>query len=159
MVALTFIIIISSFLRMNLYEAQFGYTLLRLLVYITLLTETILLIPTIFHILNPKYNIVKAYMIIIISSYTIINFLNIDNIIATRNIKRYDKKADIDINYLMNNKTDNITTLAKFYENTNNIEIKQQVDNYFRYIIIEMDSFQEFNLSKYKAIHQLEKFK
>lgn len=159
MVALTFIIIISSFLRMNLYEAQFGYTLLRLLVYITLLTETILLIPTIFHILNPKYNIVKAYMIIIISSYTIINFLNIDNIIATRNIKRYDKKADIDINYLMNNKTDNITTLAKFYENTNNVEIKQQLDDYFHYIIIEMDSFQEFNLSKYKAIHQLEKFK
>lgn len=159
MVGLTFIIIISSFLRMNLYEAQFGYTLLRLLVYITLFTEIILLIPTIMYIIKPKLNIVKAYICIIITSYTIINFLNIDNIIATRNIQRYDKKADIDINYLMNNKTDNIPTLVKFYENTHDDGIKQLLDDYFRYIIIEMDSFQEFNLSKYKAIHQLEKFK
>lgn len=159
MVGFTFIIIISSFLRMNLYEAQFGYTLLRLLVYITLFTETILLIPTIMYIINPKLNIIKAYTFIIISSYTITNFLNIDNIIATRNIKRYDKKADIDINYLMNNKTDNIVSLVKFYEDTNDEGIKQQLNDYFRYIIIEMDSLQEFNISKYKATQQLEKFK
>ena len=69
MVLLTFIIIVSSFLRMYMYESAYGYTMLRLLVYITLITEVILLIPTIIYIFNSKFNIVKTYMIIIVTIY------------------------------------------------------------------------------------------
>ena len=60
MVFLTIIIIISSFMRMNLYEAAYGYTTLRLLVYITLITETVLMIPTIMYIFNSNVNIFKS---------------------------------------------------------------------------------------------------
>ena len=84
---------------MFLYEQEFGYTLLRLLVYISLFTETICLIPTIIYIIKDKFNIVQSYMIILITMYVIINYINIDKIIAVNNIDRYYKKKDIDLVY------------------------------------------------------------
>ena len=42
-----------------------------------LFTETICLIPTIMYIIKEKFSIVKSYLIIIITIYTIINFINI----------------------------------------------------------------------------------
>lgn len=162
LVLLTFIIIISSFFRMNLYEAMYGYTLLRLLVYITLFTETILLVPTIMYIFNSNFNISKHYMIIIITVYTIINFINIDAIITKRNIERYYEKDDIDIVYLKRLSTDNINQLIELYENTEDREIKNSLKLHFKIIDDSINSPQEFNLSKYnssKKIKELEKIK
>ena len=59
MVFLTLIIIVSSFYRMNLYEQAYGYTLLRLGVYVALITEGILLIPTVVYIVKDKINILN----------------------------------------------------------------------------------------------------
>ena len=73
MVFLTLIIIVSSFLRMNLYEQAYGYTLLRLGVYFILITEGILLIPTIIYILKSKFNVLNYYMIITIAIYLFVN--------------------------------------------------------------------------------------
>ena len=70
-------------------------------------------------------------MVILISIYTIINFINIDYIIAYRNVNRYLKKEDIDIYYLMNNHTDNIPVLIDLYNETDDLKIKQTLKNYF----------------------------
>lgn len=157
MVVLTFMIIISSFLRMNLYESQYGYTLLRLLVYVVLITEAILLIPTIIYIFNSKFKITKYYFIIIISVYTIFNFVNIDKIIALRNIDRYYKIKDIDIEYLENYNTDNISELIKFYKKVDDKEIKKELEDYFNSIEITIDGFQEFNISKCVSEKEIKK--
>jgi len=76
MVIFTFIILISATVRMYNYESAYGYTLLRLLVYITLITEIILLIPTLVYIFNKKINVLKPYMIIIISTVCCCAFCN-----------------------------------------------------------------------------------
>ena len=52
MIVFTFIIVISAGMRMHFYESAYGYTLLRLLVYCVLLTESILFIPTILYIID-----------------------------------------------------------------------------------------------------------
>ena len=148
MVFLTFIIIISSFIRMHMYETEFGYTLLRLLVYFSLITEIILLIPTIIYIINSKFNIVKYYIIILITMYITINFINIDYIIAYRNIKRYYETNDIDIYYLMNNHTDNIPLLIDLYNKTDDENIKEDLKEYLNSIETKTNGFQEFNISK-----------
>ena len=148
MVFLTFIIIISSFIRMHMYETEFGYTLLRLLVYFSLITEIILLIPTIIYIINSKFNIVKYYIIILITMYITINFINIDYIIAYRNIKRYYETNDIDIYYLMNNHTDDIPLLIDLYNKTDDENIKEDLKEYLNSIETKTNGFQEFNISK-----------
>ena len=54
MVIFTLVIIISAFARMTLYQQNYGYTRLRVLVDWALITEIILLIPTIGYILKNK---------------------------------------------------------------------------------------------------------
>ena len=159
MVLLTLIIIISSFLRMYMYESAYGYTLLRLLVYITLITEGILLIPTLVYIFNRKINVLKPYMIIIISVYTIVSLLPIDYFIAKNNINRYNKTGKIDVYYLMNDSTDNISLLSDLYYKLENPEDKRMLKIYLNEMK-DRNKFSkklEYNISREKSKKYFEK--
>lgn len=151
MVFLTFIIIVSAFLRMYLYEQAYGYTLLRLLVYVTLFTEVVLLIPTVKYIINPETKITRDYIIIIVFIYTFINLINIDSVIAKKNIERYYETTKIDLMYLESYSTDNIPDLINLYKNSNDKELKYELKEYFKNVDTSITCFQEYNLSKIKA--------
>lgn len=156
MVLLTLIIIISSFLRMNLYEVAYGYTVLRLLVYITLITESILMIPTVIYIVNKNKNILKSYMIIIISVYVLINFINIDYIIARRNVNRYYRNNEIDLSYIENYRSDNIPILIELYDKLDDEEMKKNLSGYFEFLLKkEKYSWSEFKISRYFNVNKL----
>ena len=170
MVILTFIIICSSFYRMYLYDVAYGYTILRLLVYITLITESIMLIPTIFYIYNSKVNIFKNYMIISIFIYTIINIYSIDKVIAKNNIYRYDKTNKIDIVYLVSLSYDDVLELYNFYSNVKDEEIKNNIkdlvcdkyvfnnDSIYGFYIKKDDNFFEYNYNRNLAFKTIDKF-
>ena len=153
MILFTLVIIASSFYRMNLYEQAYGYTLLRLGVYVTLVTEVILLIPTVFYILKEKINILNYYIVIITTVYTFINLFSVDTIIAKRNIDRYNKKADIDIEYLSNYYSDNIPLLLDFRENIKEVEFKTDLDSYINdyYDDLTKENILEYNISRKRA--------
>lgn len=102
MLIFTFILIISAIIRMRFYERVFGYTILRLLVYFILITETFIIIPSIIYVWKRNFSLIKIYSIIILGSYIILNFINLDYVIARVNINRYFKSGKIDINYLVN---------------------------------------------------------
>ena len=101
MVIFTLVIIISAFARMSLYQQNYGYTRLRVLVDSALITEIILLIPTLVYILKNNINLIKTYFVIIVTMYCIVNFINIDKIIVKNNIERYKETGYIDLDYLM----------------------------------------------------------
>lgn len=160
MIILTFIIIISSFLRMNMYESVYGYTLLRLLVYITLITEVILLIPTTIYVINSKTKILKHYIIITITVYTIINLFSVDYLIAYKNINRYYNSNKIDITYLKNNHTDNIPLLIELYNKTDDKKLKKEINIYLAKIYDnDLGDFLEYNISKYNAKKEIKENK
>ena len=165
MIIFTFILIILSFAKMNLYISQYGDTRLRLLVNFTLLTETILLIPTSLYIMYSKINLAKSYLIIVTTMYCIINFANIDNVIAKRNIQRFEETGKIDIWYLTG-ELDKATVVEELYElksikpkaEIQNEYIKNNLNTYINKFIEntkselpEETSIQEFNLTKWKA--------
>ena len=158
MVLFTFVIICSSFFRMYMYECAYGYTLLRLLVYVTLITLTILLIPTIFYIFGINVNILKHYMIIIISIYTVLCLLPVDYFIAYKNINRYYYTGKIDLQYLENYNYDNIPLLVDLYNKTDDYQIKRELKYYFKEIkeYNEISDFREYNISKSKALKSIE---
>ena len=78
---------------MYLYEQEYGYTFLRLMVYFVLITEAILIIPTVMYILDMKVNLTKTYFVVILFMYIVVNYINIDNVIAKRNIVDYIWKS------------------------------------------------------------------
>ena len=158
MVLLTVVIIVSSFLRMHMYEMAYGYTTLRLLVYVILITEAILMIPTIMYIFNSEVNIVRSYMIILICAYVITNYMNIDYMIARKNVNRYYANNKLDVDYLENYYYDNIPVLVELYNKTDSMKIKGDLSAYFESMKYdETETVFEFNVSKYRAHKALDK--
>ena len=146
-------------MRMNLYESHYGYTFLRLLVYIVLITEIIMLIPTVIYILRDNYNVFWRYFVIIICVYVITNYINIDYVIAYRNVDRYYEVKDIDLKYLENGGADNLSVLFEFYSNVKDKEIKSDLEEYFSNLNLYDDGFQEFNLSRNRGNNLIKKLK
>ena len=157
-IVFTIIIIISAFYRMNLYEQEYGYTYLRLFVYFILATEVILTIPIILYILEKNINLLKSSIIIVTTMYVVLNFINIDNLIAKRNIDRYFEnsgKRTIDIDYLMENTgTDAVQEMLRLL-NAKDKNISRRVKEYLKSGKEEYEDkkkyWQEFNLSKLNA--------
>lgn len=182
MLIFTLIIIISAFARMTLYQQNYGYTRLRILVDFTLITEIILLIPTLIYIIKGKINLSKSYFVIIVTMYCIVNFANIDGIIAKNNISKYKETGYIDLSYLINiDNTDIIEQLLEIqdsqfeysykyyskYEYLGNDAIKKdkeskqnQLNKYLKALkenLNKSHTIAEFNLSKFKAKRILNK--
>lgn len=170
MLVFTLLIIISSFIRMSLYQQNYGDTRLRILVDFTLITEIILLLPTAIYIMKENINLGKAYFIIITTMYCIINFANIDYMIAKNNIDRYIETGNIDLEYLTTglNSTDTIEELKRLRETefkytkdepqTQYIDEreskKEQLDRYLLDKTRELKedtALPEFNLSRFMA--------
>lgn len=163
MIFLTFIIVCSSFIRMYLYEQAYGYTVLRLCVYLILITEIILMLPTIVYIFKKDLNLLRFYMVIPVVVYVLVNMASIDQVIAGNNINRYYQTNKIDLDYLENYRYDNIPYLLDFYEHCDDLEIKEELDWYFDNMMqresIDMDNILEYNISKDMALQQLKKGK
>lgn len=171
LIVFTVVMILSSFLRMYLYEQEYGYTFLRLLVYFILVTELILAIPTFVYVFNKKISLLKYYIVIISVMLVILNFTNVDKTIARRNVDKYisetslkDEKAEIDIKYLKKLSIDAVPEIVRLYQNTSDTSLKNNIELYLTYNskirsrnnkkiqdLFEDKNFQELNLSKYKA--------
>lgn len=100
---LTGIMLISSFYRMMLYDNEYGFTRLRILVYLFLIFEALGLVTTLIYIIKHNFNILAVYSTIGLIYYLTLNIIQIDNIIAKRNIDMYfaGQTETIDMNYLM----------------------------------------------------------
>ena len=158
MIGFTFIILISSAVRMHFYESAFGYTILRLLVYIALFTEAVMLVPTIFYALDRKIDIVKTYFTIMISAYVITNITNINNIVAQKNVDRYFETEKLDMYYLKYEiGIDAIPAMSRILEteeavgqNEVHVEIRQYINNAISQLENREFDIREFNISKMK---------
>lgn len=161
MVFFTFILIITSAIRMYFYEQAYGYTFLRLAVYFTLLTEAILLIPTILYVVNKKKKLLKTYFSIIVTMYVIINLVNIDNIIASRNVTRYLETGKIDMAYIENNTgTDAIKQIIRILQSDKDENGTKQIAsiylvNTYEKLNNENSDFRDFNISKALAKYNI----
>ena len=148
----TLIILCSSFYRMYLYEQEFGYTFLRLMVYFVLITEAILIIPTILYIIGMKINLCKTFFVVIVSMYVLVNYINIDYMIAKNNIDRYfasETEAEVDIYYLQTLSIDAVTQIKRL-ENVKDENIRYRVENYLYYLKNDTTNinFKNFNINR-----------
>ena len=152
----TLIILFSSFYRMYLYEQEYGYTFLRLMVYFALITEAILIIPTVMYILDMKINLTKTYFVVIIIMYLIVNYINIDNVIAKKNIDRYFEDTsgsyELDMSYLGTLGIDAARQIKRL-ENVEENNIDAEVRYYLSNVRAEVNNMtlQSFNINKFIA--------
>ena len=160
LVIFTITIAISSMYRMYMYSNEYGFTYLRIFVYVILITEIITFIPILIYILNYKIDILKWCFIICIISYCSVNYINIEKIIVRKNINREDS-SKIDYEYLYSIATEESYNLLNDKinnEKTSNEEKLEIIDIVLN--IINQDKnikWQEFNISKYQHRKDLNK--
>lgn len=156
MVLFTFIILLSSAYRMHLYESAYGYTMLRLLVYSSLFTESILLIPTIIYILDKPINLIKTYFTIITVVYICMNLANFEKIIAKRNIDRYFETGKLDMYYLeyatgSDAVEEIVRVLDRIDEEGNRTHAERYLSEMYNELKNNKMDFRDYNYSKSRA--------
>ena len=153
----TIIIIISAFYRMNLYQETYGYTYLRIFVDFVLISEVLISIPIIIYLLGKKIDILKSVIIITSFMFVLLNFMNIDNFIAEKNIDRYfnnPEDSNFDISYLCKLGTDATEQITRLLKADDEYIVKRTE----RYLYEQKQSlnldemnWQEYNMSKKEA--------
>lgn len=154
--AVTLILLISSYYRMSLYDNAYGFTRLRVLVYIFLIFEALGLLATFTYIIKYNFNLFTTYAVIGLSFYLALNIVNIDGIIAKRNIDMYlSKQAEIDIDYLMTLSFDAIPQIVRLTDSDVQIMTRIRVINYLDNIkesyIFSANDWRNYNLSIQKS--------
>ena len=162
-VVFTIIIIISAIFRMNLYQEAYGYTYLRIFVDFILITEGLISIPIIISLLGKKIDILKTSIVITSFMYVLLNFMNIDNFIAEKNIDRYfnnPENSNFDVSYLCKLGTDATAQMTRLL-NVKDENIVRRTQNYLynqkQNIELNKMDWQEYNISKKQAEEILEK--
>jgi magnesium-transporting ATPase (P-type) len=100
LVIFTLILLASAFYRMSVYEQAYGFTYLRIFVQTFMIMLFFLSVANIIYIWHLNFPVIKSYFIILLTNYIIMNFANVDIIIARNNIDRYFESRQIDIYYL-----------------------------------------------------------
>ena len=158
LVAFTLNMLFSAHFKMSLYEQTYGFTYLRIFVHLFMIMLFMLLIVLLIGIWNRRMPLNKVLVVIIISMYILLNYINVDKIIAGKNIDIYYKTQKIDALYLRNLSYDAIPEILRLKDDSNMI-VAMQVANYLedlRNELAQEDSWYEFNYSKYRARKAIE---
>jgi len=154
----TAIMLISSFYRMMLYDNEYGFTRLRIIVNLFLIFELVGLIATSKYIIKPNFNILATYVLIGLIYYLTLNIIQIDNIIAKINIDMYfaGQTETVDINYLMDLSIDAAPQIIRLTDNENvDILTRNKARIYFENINVQYSNidlnWQSNNLSISRA--------
>jgi hypothetical protein len=108
----------SAFHRLSLYEEAYGFTYSRVLAHSFMILLSIMLFIAFIRIWTEKISLLKTYVVLSVTFYVLLNFINIDLFIAVQNIEWYEKTGKIDVIYMETLSDDVIPYLVKLEEET-----------------------------------------
>lgn len=93
-------LLFSAFYRMHLYETAYGFTQLRLFVQFFMVFMAVSLAALLLWIWKPGFQLLRAVLITAVSVYVVLNFVNVDRLIAHNNLERYRQTQQLDLYHL-----------------------------------------------------------
>ena len=150
----TAIMLYSAHLRLNLYEEAYGYTYARIFAHTFIGLLCILFMLTLYKLWRKELPLVKAFAIAALLTYTALNYVNVDAIIARKNIDRYLKTDKIDLAYLQELSYDAIPELTRLRVAGDENMTAKNLSAFLRDKGAELRSespWQSYNLSKARA--------
>lgn len=170
----TYIMIISSAVRITMYIKTYDLTYLRLLVIFALINLSCLFAGAIISVYNKKFNLVKYIIMVCGALYITLSFVHPTAIIARYNLDKSIERIenadgevfDIDISYVLGCSDDATYYVYKFYDEINtmsytNNDMKNECMLYFRNVRFDYrtsdNKIRGFNLSRYRAYRASDK--
>ena len=153
MICCTFVMLVSAHYRMSLYEEAYGYTFLRVMTHAFMVFLLVLFVITLARVWVERLPLLKPYIVTAVIAFVIVNYINVDTLIARKNIERYQHTKVIDMNYFRTLSNDIINDLKMLAEDTNPevaAAAREQLEKR-KERLAEPGPWQSFNLPDYKA--------
>jgi hypothetical protein len=101
LIVLTLVVLASAFRRLTLYEQEFGFTRLRILVHATILLLAAVLVATLVGVLTGRVRWVTT-VALGLATLTLVglNVVNLDRTVAEHNLARFHQTGKVDVDYL-----------------------------------------------------------
>ena len=154
LVLCTVILLYSAHLRLKLYEEAYGYTYARIFAHTFIGFLFILFMLTLYKFWRKELPLIKAFAITALLTYTTLNYVNIDAIIARKNIDRYVNTGKIDLEYLQELSYDAILELSRLRSTGDDDMTAKQMAQFLHDKETELkpeSPWQSYNLSKARA--------
>lgn len=151
------VLLVSAFMRMNLYEEAYGYTFTRVLVVSFMIFLMVILAYTLVKIWLEKLSLFHFYFIATLIYYAGINMVNLNQVVVDKNIARYEETGKIDIYYFDSLSATGTLGLIELYEKhptIPGIESTLQQRKIDR-ASLKGDSWQSQNLTRNRAYERL----
>jgi hypothetical protein len=157
----TIVMLISAHLRLSLYEEAYGYTITRILVHAFMLFLALLLLLSLVRVWVEQMPLLKPFVWVTLVAWVLINFINIDVMIAKNNLQRYTQSGKIDIYYLSSLSYDVVPYLVRYNETEPNKPdgLNKFLLNLKEELAIKDPDWQAFNLAQYRAMEALKHVK
>lgn len=152
------VLLASAWQRLALYEEMYGYTVDRLLAHSFMLFLVVIFAYTLIRVWLVNLPILHFYLISAFLFYTLMNVVNIEEIIVESNLARYEESGKVDIHYLDYLGAEGVKGLIYLYEQDPAIpELKQLLNEKKEQLRTSNDSsWQSFNFAKNEARQLLE---
>lgn len=116
LIAFSFIILLSAHLRLSLYEQAYGYTYLRLFSHSFILLLAVFFSFTLIKIWMEKIQLMRFFLLLSLLYYCGLNVMDIDRIIVSKNLQRFEETNLIDFTYIDSLSYSAIPVLVDYYE-------------------------------------------
>jgi hypothetical protein len=110
------VLLSSAFLRLSMYEEAYGFTFIRVMAHSFMIFLIVIFMYTFIKIWIEKLSLFHFYFISALLYYTLMNVINVEQIIVTKNIERYEQSGKIDVHYLNSLSYTGILGLIQLYE-------------------------------------------
>lgn len=148
----------SAFMRLSMYEEAYGFTFIRLMAFSFMLFLVVIYMYTLFKIWIEKLSLFHFYFISSLLYYTGMNLIDVEKIVVTKNIERYEQTGKIDPAYLNSLSYSGVLGLIELYEKNSEIpEVKKLLKERKNNLSTERVSWQSYNLKRELAIKKLQK--
>lgn len=154
LVLCTVIMLYSAHLRLKLYEEAYGYTYARIFAHTFIGLLFVLFMLTLYKLWRREFPLFKAFAIAALLTYTALNYVNVDAVIARKNVDRYFTTGKIDLDYLQKLSYDAIPELTRLGAVDSGDEAGKKMGAFLRDKQTELGSqspWQSYNLSKARA--------
>jgi hypothetical protein len=161
LVGSTIVMLISSHLRLSLYEEAYGYTSTRILVHAFMIFLGVLLVLSLIRVWYNRLPLLKQFVAVTLSAAVLINYIHIDVIITRNNLQRFNDSGKIDLPYLSSLSYDMIPVLVRYYDTTTRYPngLKELLLDKKLELSLDNKEWQGFNLAKYSAMEALKHVK
>ncbi|NJD02257.1 MAG: DUF4173 domain-containing protein [Ruminiclostridium sp.] len=149
----TAVMLVSAYYRMLLYEGAYGFTYLRVFTQAFMIFMLVLFAISLFRIWSDGFSLAKPFIITAVAAFVIVNYINVDCIIARNNIDRYQKTKTIDVDYLSSLSYDALPEIAKL-KVTDDEKVAADIAGLIKAKsekALKNNDWQSFNISRYKA--------